>query len=472
MDNRKETRKRNDAASDDVPIYSRLFVVCGKNASEDVLRELFTPYGEIEDFYYPVDFNTGLPKGICFVKFSKTSDAAKALEALHMKSAHKLQRSIRVMVAASRNDIHTEEDADKYKRLFINTPKTITEEELLEHFSQFGKVESVIIQRDRETEQPKGFAYIKYRKFSEAAIAYEECDKKYRAVFAQPKASNRKSGATLEPKIGLLGDPSVVMSPLIPMMNVQPQGYTRVFVNCSPFLTNFHIKQLFDLIPGMIDCRYAVDLVREYGKGSITYSSQVSAAYAVEKLNHFEYPPGCKIFVKPDFGRHNNINHTPNVSNALNNLQSAMSTAHNSGTPDLAKLAEAIAQASQLIKAATTGVTEQHDPGSFNYCSVKLPPPQPLAHIDSPVAKRCFLVCKPEPPSLQVLRDVFCRFGNLINVYTLPNKTVGYARYALAQSADEAIRVLHGSEICGVRVKVLEAEDEDQSAQKRRRTYY
>lgn len=40
-----------------------------------------------------------------------------------------------------------------------------------------------------------------------------------------------------------------------------------------------------------------------------------------------------------------------------------------------------------------------------------------------------------------VMRDVFCRFGNLIDVYVLQRKNVGYAKYASVESANEAIKV-------------------------------
>lgn len=39
------------------------------------------------------------------------------------------------------------------------------------------------------------------------------------------------------------------------------------------------------------------------------------------------------------------------------------------------------------------------------------------------------------------LRDVFCRFGDLIDVYMLANRNCGYAKYASRKSAEEAIKV-------------------------------
>jgi len=72
----------------------------------------------------------------------------------------------------------------------------------------------------------------------------------------------------------------------------------------------------------------------------------------------------------------------------------------NSIPPDLATLAESIAQALPIIQAAGLNAAthlphphsqpgESYDP---SYCSVKLPPPQPLAPIDSAVLERYVLI--------------------------------------------------------------------------------
>lgn len=58
-----------------------------------------------------------------------------------------------------------------------------------------------------------------------------------------------------------------------------------------------------------------------------------------------------------------------------------------------------------------------------------------------------------------MLRNVFSRFGNLIDIYLLPNKNCGYAKYASEESCQKAIETLHGAEICGVRMRVMEAEE-------------
>ena len=40
----------------------------------------------------------------------------------------------------------------------------------------------------------------------------------------------------------------------------------------------------------------------------------------------------------------------------------------------------------------------------------------------------------------------------------LPGKGFGFAKFADERSADEAMRTLHGQQLCGYRMKVLEAE--------------
>lgn len=78
---------------------------------------------------------------------------------------------------------------------------------------------------------------------------------------------------------------------------------------------------------------------------------------------------------------------------------------------------------------------------AFDSSLLKLPPQQPMASIDADVAKRCFIVCGPPVPPIHAMKDAFCRFGNLIDVYMLPGKNCGYAKYASVDSANKAIEV-------------------------------
>jgi RNA recognition motif-containing protein len=50
------------------------------SVTESQLRDLFSPYGEIEDLAMIMDRDTGRPKGFAFVTFSTQQAAQKALE--------------------------------------------------------------------------------------------------------------------------------------------------------------------------------------------------------------------------------------------------------------------------------------------------------------------------------------------------------------------------------------------------------
>ena len=56
------------------------------------------------------------------------------------------------------------------------------------------------------------------------------------------------------------------------------------------------------------------------------------------------------------------------------------------------------------------------------YCNVTLPEKQPTMPRDTPIARRVFIVSHPERFPDDVMRDAFCRFGNLIDAYFVPGK--------------------------------------------------
>lgn len=465
---------RNDDRNDDKPPYSRIFVVCSKQLRVEDLRPAFAVFGLIEDIHMPRDRNTGESKGIAYIKYSKTSSAATAIKEMHLKTIQNSNKPIRVMVATNKNDSHNTNE-EKYKRLFIKVHKEVTESELRQHFSEFGHVDTVHLQRDKLTDECRGFAYVNYTTFLDAARAFEECDRKYKPIFATPKEELKRSRNSLENFTESFhsSNSSIIKDnyndhygqsrgemhkrdSMTSLIKAKPHDYDTVCVTCSPQVPQKYIGRLFNIIPGMISCKYSADSFNGYCKAIITYDDEKSAFHAVERLNNFEFPSGEIISVKPE---NNPLSKAAsNLSNIVNSFKNAIDTAN----PDLVQLAEAIAQASTLIKAATSGpgMRETKSEGhSTDFCSVHLPPPQPLASSNSRVAQRCFLVFKPHPPPVAILKDAFCRFGDLIDVSTFPNKTFGFAKYASIRAAQEAIKTLHGATLCDIKLKVLEADE-------------
>ncbi|XP_055689591.1 RNA-binding protein 45 [Lutzomyia longipalpis] len=424
---------RDERHALDEPPMSRLFVVCGKDHTEEEFTKLFQPYGNVEEVWMVKDRNTGESKGVVYVKFSKTSEAALALEALNGKVLVNGERPIKVLVASNRSQ-GTRKAADeneKCVRLFVLIPRTMNEDELQEEFSQFGEVDYVTIIRDKASRETKGFAYVKFRKFSGAANAFENCDRKYKAMFAEPKPQKNDMISSHD---SLMNCPNVNRrmsgSGLIPpLFSEPPSGLNRPIstqestlnVICSSLINQDQLWRLFDIIPGLDYCHITGEFNRNSNCAIVAYSNSNSASYAREKLHGFEYPMGERLIVK--------------------------------GGADAAPIPPLVPQSESQ--------------GDIQ-CSVQLPPVQPLAGSSATVAQRCFIVCVSQAIPVQILRNVFCRFGDLIEVYLLPNKNCGYAKFAREESCRKAIEKLNGAEVYGVRLKVMEAEELSDRKRQRR----
>lgn len=66
----------------DKPPFSRVFVVCSKSHSSDDLKKVFEEFGTVEDVWVVKDKHTKENRGVAYVKFSKMSEACKAVESM------------------------------------------------------------------------------------------------------------------------------------------------------------------------------------------------------------------------------------------------------------------------------------------------------------------------------------------------------------------------------------------------------
>lgn len=451
--NKNEKRDRDE----EKPTFCRLFIVCAKQHTTEDLREAFGSYGTIEDIYVVKDKITKENRGIAYIQFSKMSEACLAIENLNGKKISDEDRSgLKVIMAQPRTATYANvnlDDEGMLTRIFILIPKGMEEAEIKDSFAEFGDVEYVNVVKDRNTGEKKGFGYIKFNRAYEAAKALEESDKNFKAIMAEPKPPRKKrelsnghdSGAgspmDLGFSFGRIGDTSNTVQQMpVGFDERLPAGAigNRLQVACAKQVTNDQLARLFDLIPGMELC----DLKKNFSTGEskglaiIVYNSIGSATYAKEKLNGFEYPPGYKLSVR--YAPDGQIDFTSNVGDI------------STGVP--------------LLSSSSPGA-------GATYCSVELPDPQPIVKTDE-VAERLFIVCAPAPPPQSALVDVFSRFGDLIDVYTLKNKNFGYAKFSSSEGAAKAMEVLHGAEICGCKLKVLTAEPpkDPESSRKRPRT--
>ncbi|XP_046677519.1 RNA-binding protein 45-like isoform X2 [Homalodisca vitripennis] len=447
------------------PPYSRLYVACDKNTTEEELTGTFQNFGSVQNVNLCRDRATGKPKGFAFVQFDKTSEAATAMEAVNGSTIGHSNRPVRVTVALSRDQASSSSsnDPSQFHRLFLVIPKTFTENDLDEHFSRFGSIENVSIVKDRETKENKGYAYVKYKKFSDAARAFENCDRSYKVVFAKPKGP-AGGGRPIEREALSRPEPVSICTHI----EENPHGYTGLWAQVSMDLPDEHIEWLFDIPPGLEYVRFFNEIPYDnpYSRKVFAqYDSPGTAAYALRKLDGFEYPAGSRVRVKPDYqysDRMLALDRQRQGPHSISNLMQQVES-----------LNKSLNEATRLIKSAGISTPFTTNPNHLEAfrCSAKLPPPQPLAPSGSVPQERLFVVCEPGLPPQDALWDVFSRFGNLIELYILNGKNCGYAKYSDKDSAHKAMQTLNGQELYRMKLKVLIAEPQRED-RKRPRTNY
>ncbi|XP_039996094.1 RNA-binding protein 45 isoform X3 [Xiphias gladius] len=435
----------------DDPPNSRLFVVTSRSINEEELREGFSVFGDIQGIWVVKDKQTKESKGICYVKFAKSSQACLAMEEMHGKVLVEGTKPVKVFIAQSRSSTrHRDVEDEELTRIFVMIPKTFSEEDLKNTFKEYGDIEYCVIIKNKFTGESKGLGYVRYYKPSQAALAIENCDKTYRAILAEP----RTKAAVTEDYTGgaTRADPGNY-----PVLDYRSGDFTRcLMMSTRAALTQEQIFALFDIIPGMEYCELQRDAYgMSKGHALIRYSNLGSAVYAKEKLNGFEYPPGNRLAV--NFVDDGEDRSSPVGRMAMQFVAAQMMSAVWNGP-----------STSQVMKPPGFSAVS---PMSRIQTDVNLPPLKKLALPDSKAKERLFVVFSPSPLPLDVLEDVFCRFGSLIEVHLVPGRKVGYMKYADKQCADEAMAALHGRVVNGVKMKVMLADPPREESHKRPRTY-
>jgi hypothetical protein len=172
----------------DVPQFSRLFVLCPKNTSNIEIFNLFQRFGHIEDISIVKDL-PGIEKELVYIKFSKASSAALALEEISGTYLNgNLKNPLKVFISNSRSETLTNQFENELhlqmQRLFIIFDKRFNKEDLSNAFKIYGQITNIHVVFDHATKESKGLGYISFAKSSEAALALEECCKSFKAKFA------------------------------------------------------------------------------------------------------------------------------------------------------------------------------------------------------------------------------------------------------------------------------------------------
>ncbi|CAM4781396.1 unnamed protein product [Rotaria magnacalcarata] len=178
----------------------------------------------------------------------------------------------------------------------------------------------------------------------------------------------------------------------------------RLIVRCGTTITNYHISKLFDLVPNMEE-RSPISL------------NTFNEHYFIVRYR------SCQV-----------------VNDSINQSQ-------NGKYGDTSGIGQLIHQMSNL-----QGSQEQY----VDYCNIPLPPKQKYASFDAPVSKTLQIMPQ-RPISEDYIRDVFNRFGNLIDVRMI-NPQLCHIMFSDETSADTAMETMNGQEIALVRIRIVESD--------------
>ena len=250
-------------------------------------------------------------------------------------------------------------------------------------------------------------------------------------------------------------------------------GPCKLKVLFNPSVAKDMFWALFNIIPGLVSCDL-VEMMGEDALGSVVYNNPQSAAYAMEKINGFEYPTGSRLTIQLDESsmRQGASNHAGMADNVPANVQTLISTIQQATqalqSSGYGNTVEGVFGGGGNMAASRGGFINNSGGGgggvdAASVCSVHLPPSQPTLPLNTKTEERLFFLFR-DPIDVQtsaaVITDAFCRFGNLIEAACIRGKRCGYARYGSRRSAGQALSLLNGAELMGSRLKVEVADEE------------
>lgn len=174
--------------------------VGGIRASVSVIRGLFSEYGEIKEILIPKPKNGGKPSA-AFIEYASPSQAQAAAKRGNgrMFGGKKLRVDVVAKNKVKEQDEQIPEDA---RVLFVkNLAFNVTEDDIRKNFSKCGKIVAIKIPKFKDSDKPKGMAFIEFetRRGLVAGLAKDRIKIKDRVILCS--ASEHSTIKKLEEKI-------------------------------------------------------------------------------------------------------------------------------------------------------------------------------------------------------------------------------------------------------------------------------
>ncbi|KAG6537685.1 hypothetical protein ZIOFF_002780 [Zingiber officinale] len=135
----------------------------GLDTTTDVVRSLFSAYGEIEEAAVIVDRVSGKSRGYGFITFRHVDGALLALKEPSKKIDGRMTVTQLASAGNTGSGAATSVDVSLRKIYVANVPVEMPSDRLLAHFSQYGEIEEGPLGFDKMTGKFKGFALFVYK---------------------------------------------------------------------------------------------------------------------------------------------------------------------------------------------------------------------------------------------------------------------------------------------------------------------
>jgi len=286
--------------------------------SEEALKGIFMPFGELESCKLMVDKIDGHSLGYGFVKFLQEDSAAQAIAVLNGKQIE----SKRLKVSYARPASPAIQNANLY---ISRLDPEIAKEHLDRWFAAFGQIVDSKVLKDPKTGGSRGVGFVRYANQQQAQAAItglngvqlaensQPIQVKFAEVMEEKMRRRRNNALLLQPTLyaqtgaryapyvqpsiyggGLLAQPAV-FGFAAPTQPLQPQyrataGYCVFVYNLPPTTTEDLMYQLFSPYGAVLNVKVIRDISTSLckGYGFVNYAEYEDAVQAIQNLNTAE----------------------------------------------------------------------------------------------------------------------------------------------------------------------------------------
>ncbi|KAG8387842.1 hypothetical protein BUALT_Bualt02G0063200 [Buddleja alternifolia] len=137
-------------------LYTKIFIGgLARDTTLDTFVEYFGKYGEITDSVIMKDRQTGRPRGFGFITYADPSVVDTVIAETHIINGKQVEIKRTIPKGSGDSKVF------KTKKIFVGgIPTSITEDELKDFFSKYGKVVEQEIIQDHLTKKSRGFGFV------------------------------------------------------------------------------------------------------------------------------------------------------------------------------------------------------------------------------------------------------------------------------------------------------------------------